>query len=223
MAKDKDTSKGKRELSPGSVFINIEPPGQDYIDSIDFGKLIEQQDASQRSERATRMKWAMLELPSRAHRPPSFGYPLGPWIIPYEQAQKCYIYGLYRAAIAMSGSIAESVCLTLLKIVAEDDKRNKGLGLSGLIEKIKKKVDFLEQENLERLKSVNKVRNKWVHKKSDELFTDMMQALKQEEPAAKPAAERILVLVHEILGSLFELRPADGGAVQIFVNARRKQ
>jgi hypothetical protein len=223
MAKDKDTSKEKRELPPGSVFINIEPPGQDYTDSIDFGKLMEQQDISQRSERAARMKWTMLELPSHAHRPTSVGYPLGPWITPYEQAQQCYIYGLYRAAIAMSGSIAESMCLTLLKIVAEDDKRNRGLGLSPLIEKIEKKVDFLDPENLERLKRVNKIRNKWVHKKSDELFTGMIQALKQEESAAKPAAERILILIHEVLGSLFELRPADGGAVQILVNARRKE
>ena len=51
----------------------------------------------------------------------------------------------------------------------------------------------------------------------------MTQALKQDESAAKPAAERILVLVHEILGSLFELRPVDGGTIQIHVNAQRKQ
>jgi len=37
----------------------------------------------------------------------------------------------------------------------------------------------------------------------------------------KQEAERILILVNEVLGSIFEIRP-DEGTVKILINAQRK-
>jgi hypothetical protein len=69
---------------------------------------------------------------------------------------------------------------------------------------------------------INGIRNKWLHIKCDDWFTDMKLALEKEESEAKVYAEKILILIHKVLGSVFEIRPTDNGTVQIYINAQRK-
>jgi len=221
----KDDLKGKSKLPPGSVFINIWQPNQDYIDSVinsvDFEKQMQELDAVECSKRAERIKWTVIELPKRAAKATSLGYPLGPWIIPYDQAKNCYVYGFYRATIAMVGSIAESICLTLLHEIIPREKKYKDMTLGKLIREIKQDID-LDKENLSSLEEINGIRNKWLHIKCDDWFTDMKLALEKEESEAKVYAEKILILIHKVLGSVFEIRPTDNGTVQIYINAQRK-
>jgi len=227
----KDDLKEKSKLPPGSIFLNIRLPDQDYLDSLissaDFEKQMQELDTVECSKRAERMKWTFIELPKRSAKATSLGYPVGPWVVPYDQAQNCYVYGFYRATIAMVGSIAESICVTLLhKLlnktavrIGKRDKRYEDMTLGELITEIKKDV-FLE--NISRLKEIKDIRNKWLHIKSDDWFTDMELALEKEESATRADAEKILTLIHEVLGSVFEIRPADNGTAQIHINAQRK-
>ena len=221
-----DDLKDKSKLPAGSYYLNIQLPDEDCLDSLissaDSEKLMQELDSVECSKRAERMKWANFELPRRARKATSVGYPLGPWGIPYDQAKNCYIYGFYRATIAMVGSIAESICLTLLNEIVGHKKNYENMTLGGLIREIEKDTNFLDEENVNRLKKIKDIRNEWLHKKSDNWFTDMRLALEKEESATKADAEKVLVLIHEALGSIFEIRPASKGRVQIHINAQRK-
>ncbi|MCD6600119.1 MAG: hypothetical protein J7L19_06085 [Dehalococcoidia bacterium] len=213
-----------RKLPPGSVFIDIQLPGEKAsLDLINFERQIEELDTSQRSERAQRMKWARHDLPAQATRLTSVGYPIGPWIIPYKQAKDCYVYGFYRAAIAMSGATAESMCLTLLHHVVGRETKYDDMTLGKLINEIKDNVSLSEQEILCRLRGINAIRNKWLHMKSNDFFADPRQVLHLEESIAKADAEKVLTLVYDTLRRMFEIRPAPVGKVRIHINAQRKQ
>jgi hypothetical protein len=154
----KDDLKGKSKLPPVSIFLNIRQPDEDYLDSLissaDSEKLMRELDSAECSKRAERMKWVNFELPKLARKDTSIGYPLGPWIIPYDQAKNCYIYGFYRATIAMVGSIAESICLSLLHTIVGYEKKYEEMTLGKLIGEIKQDID-LDKENISSLEEIN--------------------------------------------------------------------
>jgi len=221
-----DDLKDKRKLPPGSIYLNFPQSDDDYLGSLissaDYEKSMRELDAEACSKRAERMRWVNTELPKLARKVTSIGYPLGPWIIPYDQAKNCYIYGFYRATIVMVGSITESICLTLLHTII-GHKDYEGMTLGGLIGEIKKDIN-LNDENISHLDKIRVLRNKWVHIKCDNWFTDMQQALEKEDSETKADAETLLILIHKVLGSIFEIRPSETveGAVRIHINAQRK-
>ena len=148
MTKNKDKVEDGQNSSPKLIPIDLQLPTQDLFDRVNFEEQIKEIDEYQRSDRATRMKWTIQELTLPETQSMSIGYLIGPWFIQYIQAKDCYIYGFYRSAIAMSGSILESVCLTLLHEVVGYEKKYETLPLGRLIDQIEKNVNLSEQKNL---------------------------------------------------------------------------
>jgi hypothetical protein len=197
---------------------------QAAFDSIDWEAEMEKTDSLQRPERVARWKWVHFELPKLAEsKSTSVGYPVGPWFAPQQQAKDCYIHGFFRAVVAMCGSIAENICLNLLlTIIGGDKSKYERLTLGQLIVKISKHIVFSDIENVDRLTEIKDKRNKWVHMKSNNWALNPTQ-IQEEQTSAKQDAERVLVLVHRILSSVFELRPANGGMLELVILAQKKQ
>lgn len=197
---------------------------QAALNSTDWEALMEQNDASQRSERVARYKWVHVELPRLVEKKPtSVGYPLGPWFTPYSEARDCYIYGFFRAGIAMCGSIAENICLNILLTIVHGDKNKyKKLTLGQLIGEIKKHIVFPDVKNVGRLTKINDIRIKWIHMQSDNWSLTPAQ-IKEERKLAGQDGKTALLLVQRILSGIFEVRPANDGRLQTVIHAAKKQ
>lgn len=195
------------------------------VNSTDWEAVMKQNDASQRSERVARYKWVHVELPRLVERKPtSLGYPIGPWFSADRQARDCYIYGFFRAAITMCGSIAENVCLNVLLTIVGGDKDNyEGLTIGRLIGEIKRhNIVFTDDENIGRLSEIKVIRNKWVHMKSDNWNLTPAQ-IKEEQKSEMGDAKTALILVQRILSGIFEVRAANGGMIQVVIHAAKNQ
>jgi hypothetical protein len=142
------------------------------------------------------------ELPHRMKRMeevPSFiTTDVGVYTNLFEEAKKCYVFGLYYATISMIGITAERFSIELFNKIIFEINKNEIIekDLFGRdIEKQWLRLDLLEKskilktEYVQKLKEICKIRNKYIHPK--------------EEVNAKEDSLKVLKLFIEILNARF--------------------